>query len=258
MDDSMDMLKRDFLPADLEREIAGTDVSGTVVVQARQTVQETGWLLELAGRFPVIKGVVGWVDLQSGDLKDQLDGFAKHPKLSGARHVIQDEPDDDFMLRPPFLKGMEMLQEYHLTYDLLIFPRHLTKALELVKLFPGVEFILDHMSKPPVRTGVIHPWKEDIEALAGQPNVWCKVSGMVTEADHRDWKYEQLVPYMNVVLQAFGAGRIMVGSDWPVCTLAGAYSRVMDVPVRFFGKLNGIDRQKIFMQNAVDCYKLEI
>lgn len=258
MDDSMEVLKRDYLPAQLEGHLSDSGISGTVVVQARQIPGETEWLLEMADKFPFIRGVVGWVDLRSENLKAQLEEFEGHQKLVGLRHVIHDEPDDDFMLLPAFLKGMEVLQEYGLTYDLLLFPRHLKKAVQLVRMFPGIRFILDHMSKPPIRSGNIQPWKEDITALAGLPNVWCKVSGMVTEADHRRWKYEDLVPYMEVVLNVFGADRLMVGSDWPVCRLAGAYEAVMAVPFRFFGELSSTEQKKIYMQNAVDCYALEI
>lgn len=258
MDDSMEMLKKDHLPADLEKELTGSNVGGTVVVQARQVPEETEWLLEMADKYPFIKGVVGWVDLQSAALQALLDEFSMHPKLKGVRHVIQDEPDNLFMLRPAFLRGLELLQEYHLAYDLLIFPGHLPCALELVSMFPGLRFILDHMSKPPIRSGSILPWKDDVTALAGQPNVWCKVSGMITEADHHRWKYEDLVPYMEVVLEAFGADRLLVGSDWPVCMLAGTYHEVMEIPVRFFGEMDIAEQEKIFVQNAVDCYALEI
>ena len=221
IDNSMDKLKRDYLPADLEKEVKGSGIHGTVVIQARQTVEETGWLLKLASRYLIIKGIVGWVDLQSPGLINQLDKFAGHPKLAGMRHVIHDEPDVDFMLRPKFLKGIGLLQDYHLTYDLLLFPKHLPNAIKLVKMFPRMRFILDHMSKPPIKSGKIRPWKDGIEILAGESNVWCKVSGLVTEADHRGWNYKQLVPYLTVVLEAFGPDRIMVGSDWPVCTQIG-------------------------------------
>jgi L-fuconolactonase len=258
MDDSMEVLKKDYLPSRLARLLTDSGVSGTVVVQARQILEETEWLLKMADEFPFIRGVVGWVDLRSGDLKTQLEIYAAHPRMSGVRHVIHDEPDEDFMLRPAFLKGMEVLQEYGLTYDLLLFPQHLKNALRLVRRFPGTRFVLDHMSKPPIRSGRIHPWKEDIMALAGQPNVWCKVSGMVTEADRNRWRYEDLVPFMEVALEAFGTDRLMAGSDWPVCTLAGTYAEVMAVTRRFFGELSGNEQDKIFMQNAVDCYALEI
>jgi L-fuconolactonase len=258
MDDSMGVLKRDYLPDHLEKEIKKTGVAGTVVVQARQSLEETEWLLELSKRHPFIKGVVGWVDLRSPDLEMQLDHFTKHSKLVGVRHVIHDEADDDFMLRPSFLSGIEKLGDYNLTYDLLLFPKHLTRAIELVSMFPDQHFVLDHLSKPFIQAGMMQPWKEDMQSLAAMPNVWCKISGMVTEADIGEWKYEDFVPYMEVVCEAFGNDRVMLGSDWPVCTLAGEYSQVMGIPFRFFEKLDSEILEMIVCKNAVNCYQLEI
>lgn len=258
MDDSMKVLKRDYLPADLENEIMNTSVSGTVVVQARQIIEETRWLLELADENPFIRGVVGWVDLRSPDLGIQLKQLAGHSKLVGVRHVIHDEADDDFMLRPAFVNGIEKLKDYNLTYDLLLFPKHLERAIELVSMFPDQRFILDHISKPFIKTGILQPWKEDIEALATQPNVWCKISGMVTEADHQSWNYMDFVPYMKVVCEAFGTDRIMLGSDWPVCRLAGEYNEVMGIPLDFLNHLSETEKESIYRQNAIDCYQLEI
>jgi len=258
MDDSMEVLKRDYLPADLEIELAEVGVSGTVVVQARQLLEETTWLLEQAEKYPFIKGVVGWLDLRSEDLQSQLDLFTAHPKLVGLRHVIHDEPDDDFMLRPTFLKGIEILQPYNLSYDLLLFPKHLSQAIELVSMFPEQRFVLDHISKPFIKAGILQPWKEDIESLSAQPNVWCKISGMVTEAKAHHWRYEDFVPYMKIVVDAFGSDRIMLGSDWPVCRLSGEYEEVMAIPLDYFNKLNKSEKKNIHSQNAIDCYQLEI
>jgi len=257
MDESMEVLKRDYLPMELENILAESGVSGTVVVQARQSIEETRWLLELADHNPFIKGVVGWFDLQSESLKTQLDQYAGHPKLVGVRHVIHDEPDDDFMLRPAFLKGIEMLQEFDLVYDLLLFPKHLGRAFKLVKMFPYQRFVLDHLSKPFIKSGFLQPWKDDVETLASQPNVWCKLSGMVTEADHNRWRYEEFVPYLNTVLQSFGTDRIMLGSDWPVCTLAGDYKEVLEIPLRFIKNLRENDKKSICRLNAIKCYQLE-
>jgi L-fuconolactonase len=258
MDDSMSVLKRDYLPSELEKEISKAGVTGTVVVQARQTVEETRWLLELADSHPFIKGVVGWIDLRSPKLEHQLKEFAHHPKLVGVRHVIHDESDDDFMLRPAFVKGIERLEAFNLTYDLLLFPKHLARAIELASMFPNQRFVLDHISKPFIKSGIIKPWKDDIEALAAQPNVWCKISGMVTEASFDSWKYEDFVPYMKVVCDAFGNDRIMLGSDWPVCKLAGEYAEVMNIPYEFFGDLSEDDKKNVYSQNAIDCYQLNL
>jgi len=257
MDDSMEVLKRDYLPADLEIELAEVGVTGTVVVQARQILEETTWLLKQAETYPFIKGVVGWLDLRSEDLQSQLDIYTAHPKLVGLRHVIHDEPDDDFMLRPAFLKGIEMLQPYNLSYDLLLFPKHLSMAIELVSMFPEQRFVLDHICKPFIKAGILQPWKEDIESLAAQPNVWCKISGMVTEAEPHKWRYEDFVPYMKTVVDAFGSDRIMLGSDWPVCRLSGEYEEVMAIPMDYFNECNESEKRNILSQNAIDCYQLE-
>jgi len=257
MDESMGVLKQDYLPSDLEVELVKAGVSGTVVVQARQSIEETRWLLELAEHHPFIKGVVGWFDLQSEKIGEQLDQYASHPKLVGARHVIHDEPDDDFMFRPAFLRGLELLKNYNLSYDLLLFPKHLKGATELVGLFPDQTFILDHISKPPISSGILQPWKDDLETLASRSNVWCKISGMVTEADHNRWRYEEFVPYLDTVLSAFGRERIMLGSDWPVCRLAGEYKEIMEIPLRFIEDLKEDDKIRIYRQNAIECYQLE-
>lgn len=258
MDDSMDILKRDYLPADLETEMAEVGVTGTVVVQARQLLDETTRLLEMAEAHDFIKGVVGWLDLRSEKLRAQLDLFAPHPKLVGLRHVIHDEADENFMLRPAFLRGIEKLKDYDLTFDLLLFPKHLSRAVELVSMFPDQRFVLDHLSKPFIKAGILQPWKEDIEALAAQPNIWCKMSGMVTEAEAHKWRYEDFVPYMKTVRDAFGTDRIMLGSDWPVCRLAGEYEEVMAIPLDFFSELKASEKENILSRNAIDCYQLEI
>jgi L-fuconolactonase len=257
IDSTMDVLKRDYLPVELEEELQAAGVTGTVAVQARQSLEETRWLLELAERHAFIKGVVGWFDLCSGALDTQLNQFTSCSKLVGVRHVIQDEPDERFMLRPDFRAGISCLEIYDLTYDLLLYPRHLKHALKLARLFPRQRFILDHLGKPPIRSGVLEPWKSDLGRLAECPNVWCKLSGMVTEADLQNWSYGDLLPYMETVLEAFGAGRIMVGSDWPVCTLAGSYQAVMKIVTGFTASLSGTDRTKIWIQNAMDCYQLK-
>ncbi|RLD66496.1 MAG: amidohydrolase, partial [Bacteroidetes bacterium] len=173
-------------------------------------------------------------------------------------HVIHDEEDDDFMLRPDFMKGIAQLEAYNLSYDLLVFPRHLQRVLKLVKAFPGQRFVLDHMGKPLIKTGVIEPWRNDIARLAAHPNVWCKLSGMVTEADLKQWQYKDLLPYMKMVLDSFGPDWVMLGSDWPVCRLAAEYSEVMKIVPEFIASLNKTDQTKILYQNAIDCYQLKI
>ena len=258
MDDSMAVLKHDYLPEDLALELQNSRISGTVVVQARQTLEETRWLLGLADENSFIKGVVGWLDLRSPDLEQQLMKFAAHPKLVGVRHVIHDETDDDFMLHPDFIQGIAKLVDYDLVYDLLLFPKHLERAVKLVEKFPRQRFVLDHLGKPPIKAGIMEPWNSDMATLAAYPNVWCKLSGMVTEADIESWNFEALLPYMEVVLNAFGPDRIMLGSDWPVCRLAGAYKEVINIVPKFIESLNNSYQEKILYQNAIDCYKLNI
>ena len=256
MDNSMSILKQDYLPADLEKQLNGSNVVGTVAVQARQNLEETRWLLEMAHQYPFIKGIVGWVDLCSEKLNAQLDEFSRDPGLVGVHHVIHDEPDDDFMLRPAFIKGIEKLGQYNLTYDLLLFPKHLQRAVKLVSLFPEQKFVLDHISKPFIKASILDPWQEEIAALAARTNVWCKISGMVTEADHAHWKYEDFLPFLDVVVEAFGTDRIMLGSDWPVCRLAGEYHLVMDIPARYFIGLDPVEMEKISRMNCYECYEL--
>jgi L-fuconolactonase len=257
MDESMSVLKHDFLPDDLEPELKTAGTTGTVVVQARQNLEETSWLLELADQYAFIKGVVAWLDLRSMELGKELEEFAVHPKLVGVRHVIHDEADDDFMLRPDFIKGIAQLEAYDLVYDLLLFPRHLERAIKLVEKFPRQRFVLDHLGKPMIKAGIMEPWKSDITRLAANPNVWCKLSGMVTEADHKQWQYKDLLPYMELALDSFGPERIMLGSDWPVCKLAGEYSEVVKIVQEFIEALKLRDKERILYQNAIDCYQLK-
>jgi L-fuconolactonase len=229
IDDTMGALRRDFLPPDLEPLLAASGFAGCIAVQARQTLEETAWLLELAGRHPFVLGVVGWVDLQSPQVRSQLEGFASHPKLVGIRHVVQSEPDERFLLRPEFCRGVGLLEEFGLAYDILVYARHLPVAVEFAARFPRQRFVLDHLAKPEVRRGEIRSWERELRRLAALPNVWCKLSGLVTEADWHAWSAEQLRPYLDVAFDSFGADRLMIGSDWPVCTLAAGYGAVMGI-----------------------------
>ena len=255
IDDAKAALRRDYLPADLAREQGTTSYDGSIVVQARQTLEETRWLLELAEKDPRIRGVVGWVDLQSPTVRDQLAAFAVHPKLVGVRHVVQDEPDDRFMLRPEFLRGIAALAEFALVYDILIFPKQLPAAIELARRFPSQPFVLDHIAKPFIKDHLLSPWAEQIRELAACSNLHCKVSGMVTEADWRGWKPADFTPYLEVVLAAFGPSRLMIGSDWPVCLLAGGYGAVMGLAQDYFARLSPEDQRKVFGANALAFYQ---
>jgi L-fuconolactonase len=229
IDDSMAALRRSFLPNDLKLELDNSGFHGSVAVQARQTLEETRWLLELAERSPWILGVVGWVDLRSPDIRSQLKVLCENPKLVGVRHVVQSEPDDRFLLRPDFLRGISALEEFDLAYDILIYTRHLPVAAEFVKRFPRQRFVLDHLAKPPIKSGNIDTWAQGIKRLAEFPNVFCKLSGLVTEADWQRWEPEQIIPFLDLAFESFGADRLMVGSDWPVCLVAASYARAVDV-----------------------------
>jgi len=252
----MEILKKDHLPVDLLPLLKEVGIDGTVAVQARQTLEETRWLLDLADQYPFIKGVVGWVDLRSPELHEQLERFSSHPKLCGVRHVVHDEPDDRFMLREDFVRGIGMLADFGLTYDLLLFPPHLPVACELAGLFPEQPFVLDHISKPLIKDGVLEPWATDLRRLAAFPNVTCKVSGMVTEADWQAWKPEDFAPYLDVVFEAFGIQRVMIGSDWPVCTVAGTYPQVMQVALDYVAQLSEAEQADVLGNNAIRFYGL--
>lgn len=250
-------IRRDFLPPDLAREMARVGIEGCVAVQAQQTVAEARWLLSLADEHAFIKGVVGWVDLQSSRVEEPLAELARHPRFVGVRHVVQDEPDDNFMLRPAFQRGIGKLRLFNLAYDLLVFPKQLPAAIQLVANFPEQRFVLDHIAKPFIRDGAISPWREQIRELAKAPNVWCKVSGMVTEAKWDGWHAEDFRPYLDVVFAAFGGERLMFGTDWPVATLAGSYEQVHGLAADYTRSLTAEAREKFFGGNAAAFYQLK-
>ena len=229
IDDSMAALRRNFLPDDLKPELDHNDFQGSVAVQTRQTLEETRWLLDLADRFPWILGVVGWVDLRAPDVRAQLKVLARHPKLVGVRHIVQSEPDDRFLLQPEFLRGISTLEEFNLAYDILIYTRHLSIAAEFVERFPRQRFVLDHLAKPPIKSGNIDSWALGLSRLAAFPNVYCKLSGLVTEADWHHWQSAHIIPFLDVAFESFGPDRLMIGSDWPVCLVAAAYARAVEV-----------------------------
>jgi L-fuconolactonase len=226
IDQSMAAIRRDFLPEDAKREMDAAGVGASVVVQVRQTVEETRWLLELADAHPFIAGVVGWVDLQSPDVGDEIDLVTAHPALVGIRHIVQAEPED-FLARPAFLRGIAALTARDVPYDMLVYARQIAAADALVSRHPNQRFLLDHLGKPDIRGGHYDTWRCDFDRLATRPNVWCKLSGLVTEADWRRWTPGQLRPYLDRALEAFGPARLMIGSDWPVCTLAASYGETM-------------------------------
>jgi L-fucono-1,5-lactonase len=249
-------IRRNYLPADLAPELSGCTLEGSVAVQARQSLEETRWLLKLAEAAPNIKGVVGWVDLCSPRLGEQLAEFVPNPKFVGVRHVLQDEPDDRFMLSESFRHGIGKLSAFKLTYDILIFPRQLPAAIDLVRAFPDQPFVLDHLAKPLIRDAVLSPWREQVRELAASPNVMCKVSGLVTEARWQGWRAEDFRPYLDVAVEAFGPDRLMFGSDWPVALLAANYPQVFALVRDYFAGCGPGVEAKVFGLNAVRFYDL--
>ena len=258
MSAGMPGLKRDLLPPDLQPLLEANGIGGTVAVQARQSLAETEWLLALADTYPFILGVVGWVDMQSPTVGEQLRRFAGRPKLVGVRHVVHDEPDDQFMLRPAFLRGLEALAAFDLAYDLLLFPKHLPVAAQVAQMFPRQRFVLDHISKPFIKSGSRSPWDTDLRDLARFDNVSCKVSGLVTEAAWRHWTPEDFKPYLDVVFDCFGTSRLMFGSDWPVCTLSAHYHEVVGLVRDYLLDLPSAVGARVMGENAITAYRLAI
>ncbi len=249
-------IRRDFLPADLAPQLQAGKFAGCVAVQARPSLAESRWLLELAETNPIIRGVVGWVDLCAPTVVKDLTEFAQHPRFVGVRHVVQDEPDDRFLLREDFQRGIGALHQLGLTYDLLVFPRQLPAAIELAARFPEQPFVLDHLAKPPIKERRLSPWRELIRDLAKLPNVTCKVSGLVTEADWQRWRADDCKPYLDVVFEAFGVDRLMFGSDWPVCLLAGSYERVCGLVTDYVNQFAPDAAAKVFGGNVARFYGL--
>jgi len=257
----MERLARDYLPGDLEPAAAAEGIGGTVAVQARQTLEETRWLLDLADRHPLIRGVVGWVDLRSDNVHGALEEFVARTKFLGVRHVVQDEPDPRFLLGEEFVRGLKHLRPLGLTYDLLLYPQQLPAAVELVASLPEQPFVLDHLAKPQVKAWTnpddLHAWRRDIEALSSHKNVCCKLSGLVTEAVWRRWQRADFTPYLDVALAAFGPERLMFGSDWPVCLLSADYADVAGIVRDACGQLSPDERKAIWGGTATWFYGLD-
>jgi L-fucono-1,5-lactonase len=255
--DALAALKRDFLPADLKPLLEANGFDGCVAVQARQSLEETRWLLKLAAENGFVKGVVGWVDLRGEDLPHVLEALSDVRKLVGVRHIVQDEPDDEFVLREDFRRGVARLAEFGLTYDVLVYPRQLKAATQLVRELDEQAFVLDHIAKPAIAEGVTEPWATDVRELARSGNAMCKLSGMVTEAKWKAWREEDFWPYLDVVMEAFGAGRVMIGSDWPVCTLSGEYGATMGVVKRYVDRLTETEQAAVLGGNCARFYGLD-
>lgn len=256
IDETMIALQRDFLPSDMTTEMRAAGVDGAIAVQARQTLEETRWLLEMAEQNDVISGVVGWAPIASERFAASLEEFRDRSKLKGLRHVVQAEPDDYYLLREDFNRGISGLLETGLVYEVLIYERHLPQAIEFVDRHPNQAFVLDHIAKPRIRDGVLEPWAARMRELAKRENVSCKVSGVVTEADWKGWTLEGIRPYLDVVAKEFGPQRMMVGSDWPVCLVASGYARWFGVLEEYFAGFSTQDREAVFGGNAARVYGL--
>ncbi len=252
--DEMAVLKNDFLPVHLSLELVANNMQGCIAVQADQSEAETRFLLDLAEQHDIIQGVVGWVDLCADNVAERLEALSKYPKLCGFRHIVQAEADDRFMLRPAFLRGIKSLEEFGFTYDILIYARQLPAALELVSRLPNQLFVIDHTAKPPIRKKLRIPWANDLCAIAENPNVYCKVSGLVTEAEWHQWTPDDFKPYLDTVFTAFGANRLMFGSDWPVCLLGARYRQVVELVREYMSDFPQMDVEKVFGLNAAQFY----
>jgi L-fuconolactonase len=255
--DDMAILKRDFLPQELALECNANGIDASVAVQADQSEQETLFLLEMAKGNPQIAGVVGWTDLASTNIEDRLQFFSRHKKLRGFRHIAQAEPDDRFLAQPNFLRGISRLWQFDFTYDILIYPKQLPAAIELVSKFPEQRFVIDHLAKPEIRSHDLTFWQTHIRRIAESPNVFCKLSGLVTESDSQNWKPADFKPYLDVVFDAFGTDRLMFGSDWPVCLLAATYVQVKQIIEDYLHACTAGQKENIFGGNAIHFYNLK-
>ena len=255
--DDMGVLKRDYLPGDLLPEMHANGIDATVAVQAGQSERETEFLIDLAARHAFIAGVVGWVDLRNPEVDGRLEYFSRFPVLRGFRHIAQSEPDDGFLAREDFVRGVAALRRFQFTYDILIYPKQLPAARELVEKLPNQAFVLDHIAKPRVKTLEMDAWAAGIRGLAANPRVFCKLSGLITEADWRSWRATDFKAYLDVVFEAFGTERLMFGSDWPVCLVAGRYAQVNELIADYLGNRPAVEIEKIFGGNAVHFYGLK-
>ena len=255
INDAMAGIRRDFLPADLLHLLKDARIDATVAVQAHQSIEETEWLLELAGANPWIAGVVGWVPLVNSRVEELLEKVSTDTKLKGIRHVLQGEADE-YMLREDFNAGIALLRKYALTYDVLILQHQLSTAIQFVDRHPEQAFVLDHLAKPLIAAHELDPWRKNIRELARRPHVMCKLSGLVTEADFHVWTADDLLPYIETALQAFGPGRLLFGSDWPVCTVAVSYARWVDTVQSFINNLSSSEQSMIMGGNCASIYRL--
>jgi L-fucono-1,5-lactonase len=259
-DPALRAVRRDFTVADLAAAAAGAGVDRTVLVQVLADIDETREFLVTAEGSPLIAAVVGWVDLTSPRVAEDLAGLRAGRGgrlLAGVRHLAQGEPDPRWLARPDVVAGLRAVAAHGLAYDLLVLPHQLPAALAAVRAVPELTFVLDHIAKPPIASGRLEPWAGLVGELAAEPNVVCKLSGMATEADPAAWTVGDLRPYAERVLEVFGASRVMFGSDWPVCLLAGGYGRIMDAALELTAGLSAAERAAVFHDTAAGAYRLD-
>jgi len=256
--DDLEVIQKDFLPGDVWPAMQQHGISGCVAVQADQSERENDFLLALAQKHAFIKGIVGWVNLQADDIEERLQHYSTIPLMKGFRHILQGEMDERFMLGQNFMRGIGLLNRYNFTYDILIKPNHLPYARQLVAAFPDQSFVIDHLAKPNIKEGLTDNWKQDLHAIAAHPNVYCKVSGLLTEADWDNHKTDDFTVYLDITFNAFGANRVMFGSDWPVCNLAGGYDAAINVVEAYVNKLSMNEQQLFWAKNAIAFYGLEV
>lgn len=255
IDDTMKILQRDFMPEDLLPRLNENNVVGSIAVQADTSVEETTFLIDLAEKYPFILGVVGWVDFCRNDVGETLAQLSNHDALKGYRHIVQKEPNG-FLDREDFRAGIQHLAKYNYTYDILLYPHQLEEAYRFVKEFPNQRFVVDHLAKPYIKAKEVNPWKTHIEQLATFPNVYCKLSGMVTEADWETWEYKDFIPYLDIIINAFGTDRLLFGSDWPVCLLGGSYTKILQLVMTYFDSFSPTEKKAIFYKNTKQFYQL--
>ncbi len=256
MSSEVPVLYRDYLPPALAPVLERNEVARTVLVQASNSLSESRWLLSMANDYPFIAGVVGWVDLTDAELEKRLPELVSNPKFKGVRHLVESEPAEDWLVQPNVIKGLQTLASHKVTYDLLVHTCHLRHVKTVAESCPELSLVVDHMAKPPIASGEISEWLRELKAVAMFPNVYCKLSGLVTEANHSAWELDDLRPFVESALELFGPTRLLFGSDYPVCLLAASYDRVLDSFRELLKELNDDERSRIFSKNAVEFYRL--
>lgn len=256
IDEDMKRIQSDFLPKDLQPVLAINNIDGCIAVQADQTEAESKFLLQLSENNSFIKGITGWVDFRAQNIEERLDYYSNYKKMKGFRHVIQGESDPNFILRKDFVKGISKLKKHDFIYEILVLPHQLGAVLEFVRKFPNQKFVINHMAKPYIKDSFIEGWKTMMFEIAKSDNVYCKLSGIITEADYNNWNYEQLEPYIDVILNSFGIQRLMFGSDWPVCLVAGEYRHVIEVAEKAVSQFSNTEQDAFWGKNAIKFYNL--